>query len=183
MVLRWSKWLSSCFQSIQMAHNILTCQKYCHSNTFAIPNLHVSHLSDCILSTFWIHLIRLFTPIYNQTKTTIINTKSVNISMEHANTKIVIFTDDKSMIWIHIKDLNYTLNNIVKFAIAPEKHLQQKQLIYHLLLLQISKLYLIYLKHYQLQLFVLLKVFVLFILLMTIYNLFKGLIYTVLCGN
>eukprot|EP01084_Bolivina_argentea_P124323 220303_1 len=125
MVLRWSKWLSSCFQSIQMAHNILTCQKYCHSNTFAIPNLHVSHLSDCILSTFWIHLIRLFTPIYNQTKTTIINTKSVNISMEHANTKIVIFTDDKSMIWIH-NDQNYTANNIMKFGNSGKTFATQK---------------------------------------------------------
>ncbi len=87
------------------------------------------------------------------------------------------------MILIHMTELNYTLNTILKFDIIPEKHCQQKQLIYHLLLLQISKLYLFYLQHYQLQLFVLLKVFVLFILLMTLHNLFKGLIYTVLYGN
>ncbi len=115
--------------------------------------------------TFWKHLIHLFKSIYNQTETIIINVKFTKLSIQYTNMDILMITNDKSMIWTHINDHNYTLNNIIKLYITPEKHCQHKQLIYHLVLLQISKLYLIHLKPYQLQLFVLLKVLFVFILL------------------
>ncbi len=104
--------------------------------------------------------------MYNQTETTIINSKSMNISIKYANLEIVIITNHKSMIWSHIYDQNYTLTNIMKFNISPEKHFQHIHLIYYLHMHQIPELYLIQLKQYQLQLFVILKVLFLFILLM-----------------
>eukprot|EP01084_Bolivina_argentea_P314560 544850_1 len=84
--------------------------------------------------TFWIHLIRLFRPIYNQTKTSIMNTKTINILVKYANIEILLITNHKPITWIHINDLNYISNNMKKFGISPEKHWQDKQLIYHLLL-------------------------------------------------
>ncbi len=109
--------------------------------------------------------------MYNQRKTIFINIKHIKLSIKYANTEYLTITNNKCMIWIDIYDHSYTPNNIVKLDITPEKHSQQKQLIYHLILLQISKLYLIYLKQYQLQLFVPLKVLVLIILLMILHNL------------
>ncbi len=82
---------------------------------------------------------------------------------------ILIITNHQSMIWIHIKDLNYILNNIIKFNMTPEKHFHHKQLIYHLVLLQISQLYIIQLKHYHLQLLALLKEMFLFYLWMILH--------------
>ncbi len=147
-----------------MTYNVLRSRKYCHYNTHSITNFDISQQSESLLTTFWKHLTHLFEPIYNQTETIIINTKSIKISIHYADIIILIITNHKFMIWNYINDPNYTLNNIIKFCITPEKHCQHKQLIYHLFLLQISKLYWIHLKLQQLQLFVLLQVLFVFIL-------------------
>ncbi len=96
---------------------------------------------------------------------------------------ILIITNHQSMIWIHIKDLNYILNNIIKFDMTPEKHFHHKQLIYHLVLLQMSKLYMIELKQYHLQLLALLKEVFLFYFMDDITYLYKSPIYSILYDN
>ncbi len=123
---------SSCFECIKMACNVLNCQKYYHSNTYSITHFDISHQSEPLLLTFRIHLISPSKPMCNQTETTIINTKSMNISIKYANIETIIITNHKFMNWTHINQQYYTLNNIMEFNISPEKHFQHIQLIYHL---------------------------------------------------